>query len=198
MGPESLIVKSLDQVAGPKPFDIAKTSGCGAYPNIFSDDTDEFGEHSVKSDAKVVLWALNSASSLVTNFNAKGTINYGDKRYWSRCLHLCALAIEPKVRLVVDYAYPCNMVCATLHLPFLDALASNPNGSFYGADARWTWQDMLADFKITRSKDVITHDIRGQDRLTQHFFAHAFNLRFVELFTAKSQLYRRHCGIMGI
>lgn len=51
--------------------------------------------------------------------------------YWSRCLHRFALATEPKVRLVVDYAYPCNMVCATVHLPFLEQLGLHPNGSFF-------------------------------------------------------------------
>ena len=68
------------------------------------------------------------------------------------------------MRLVVDYAYPCNMVCATVHLPFLEQLGLHPNGSFfYGADAKWTWMDILADFSLTRPKDVLTHDNDSSD-----------------------------------
>lgn len=74
-----------------------------------------------------------------------------------------------------------------MHLPYLEQLGSLPNGCYYGCDARRCWQDILSDFKATGAKDVMTHDIRGQDRFTMHQYAHLFNERVVELLTLKSR-----------
>ena len=50
-------------MAGPKPYGIAKASGCGAYPNIF---TDRFGPHPLKSDEQVVLVLIEMSSYICT------------------------------------------------------------------------------------------------------------------------------------
>ena len=56
---------------------------------------------------------MSSDSALVYRHDVKEDIDLNDKQYVARCLHLYALAIEPKARLGVEYAFHLNMICAT-------------------------------------------------------------------------------------
>ena len=180
---QSLLCDTVEQITRSKELGgIIQPMGCGAFPNYFG-ASGQFPLRFVKSDREVVIWAARASEALKTKFEYSGSIDMNDKQYWGRPLFRCALAQEPKVRLVIDYPLPANIPCASVHLPLLHAIHTNLNGSFYGTDVLWSWREVISDLLPSNGvKQILSHDIRGQDRFTSHLRMYAFNKQIVELF----------------
>ena len=141
------------------PISWVQPTGCGACPNLFADESYNFGANPKKSDEPVKLWCL-----LREQHNRTGALQYQDKRVWTRSLFRCSLSENPKLRIVTDFSYPLNAFRAQFNLPVIKRIERTRNYSFLGSVIFCDCPGLRADFAPTFGfDDIQTHDVSGMD-----------------------------------